>query len=58
MAALGLLVGSKVLNVQVPMIFKLAIDNLNEANAVSGGAVVCVLQQLPSLHAALWRGAP
>ena len=33
-AALALLVTSKVANVQVPMIFKMAIDNLNDANVV------------------------
>ncbi|XP_057848038.2 ABC transporter B family member 25, mitochondrial isoform X3 [Cryptomeria japonica] len=43
LVALGLLVGAKVLNVQVPFLFKLAIDGLSVAVGASNPAVAAVV---------------
>jgi len=50
--ALSLLVSAKLLNVQVPMIFKEAIDALNVADVAGGAAVVVPVALLASYGAA------
>lgn len=45
--AVGLLVGSKVLNVSVPFLFKHAIDTLNEASIAAGGNPILGMETAP-----------
>ncbi|KAF7997282.1 hypothetical protein HCN44_005559 [Aphidius gifuensis] len=45
--AVGLLVGSKVLNVSVPFLFKHAIDHLNEAAIAANGAPILAMDTAP-----------
>ncbi|CAM6119974.1 unnamed protein product [Calypogeia fissa] len=51
--ALGLLVGSKVLNVQVPFLFKYAIDSLSTAVGATGATAAAVISENPVLFASL-----
>ncbi|XP_034950819.1 ATP-binding cassette sub-family B member 7, mitochondrial [Chelonus insularis] len=45
--AVGLLVGSKVLNVTVPFLFKHAIDHLNSASVAAGGEPLLAMSTAP-----------
>lgn len=45
--AVGLLVGSKILNVSVPFLFKHAIDNLNAASIAANGAPILGMDTAP-----------
>lgn len=45
--ALGLLVGAKLLNISVPVLFKLAVDDLNTKLAAAGGEPLLSLGSAP-----------
>ncbi|GBG67738.1 hypothetical protein CBR_g866 [Chara braunii] len=51
--SLGLLVGSKVLNVQVPFLFKYAVDMLSASLGASGATAASALSTYPVLSTAL-----